>query len=352
MKKTSIILSTAMALSLMLGITACAEDYPTADKPIKIRMASFVTEEDSLSEILTFAGEKLEELSGGAIECDVYYNGTVLGFGDMYTGVSEGTADVGLVGMAVLDSSTKLNQIFSALHKGLPEDDEIINECYWEAIDKIPAISEELAEDNLIRVGFQSFAGSETLFCSKKSISGIDDFKGLIIQSSQSLPGQLFTSLGASTVAMEISDFYNSLDRGVTDAVYDSWAAFYAQKLMEIGTDYFKFGNGGISAGIINVMMNKKTFDKLSPEQQDMVYEAFQYGVTESLKDYDANQEIAMKTAADNAAMVEIEGADLDVVYEKIDEVNEEWFKSIEDAGYPEIRDYYNTLDEILNSKK
>jgi TRAP-type C4-dicarboxylate transport system substrate-binding protein len=270
----------------------------------------------------------------------------------MYTGISEGTADVGLVGMAVLDSSTSVNQIFSSLHKGLPEDDEVINDCYWEAIDKIPAISEELAKDNLVRVGLQSFAGSETLFCSKKPINSTDDFKGMIIQSSQSLPGQLFTSMGASTVAMEISDFYNSLDRGVTDAVYDSWASFYAQKLMEIGTDYFQFGNGGISAGIINVMMNKTTFDKLSPEQQDMVYEAFDYGVKESLNTYNANQEQAMKAAEENANMVILEGDDLNSVYEKIDAINESWFKSIEDAGYSDIREYYETLEEILDAHK
>ena len=354
-KLLAMLLTGVMVLSLTLLVSpskASADDYPTPDNPITIRMANFVPEEDNLGVIFAKAAEKIEELSEGAIKVECYYNGTVLGFSDMYTGISDGTADVGLVGMAVLDANTQLNQIFSALHKGLPMDDKDINECYWEVIEKCPELSEELAQNNLVRIGLESFAGSDTLFCSKKAIQSADDFSGLIIQSSQSLPGKLFTSLGASTVSMEVSDYYNSLDRGVTDCVYDCMASFDAQKLAELGTDYTYIGNGGISAGIMNILMNKNTFDKLSPEQQQIMYDAFAYGVEEGLKESDLAAERALATIEEkNANVYTIEGDALEPIYEEIDKINEEWFTNIEKAGFSTVRDVYAAIEESFAAK-
>ena len=330
--------------------TADAGDYPTADNPITIKMANFVTEEDSLGQIYTFAAEKLEELSGGAIKCELYFNGTVLGFGDMFTGVAEGTADIGLVGMAIMDSNTDLNQIFSALRKGgMPDDDEVINECYWKACEAIPAIDEELASKGIVRVGFQAFAGADTVLGSTSPITTADALKGQIIQSSQSQPGKLFTALGGSAVSMEVSDYYNSLDRGVTNGVYDTWSSFDAQKLAELCTDYTQFGNGGLSAGAMSVVMNLNTFNKLSAEQQQMVYDAFEYGIHEALAAYDAQIDNAKALAAEkNANIVTLEGDDLEPFYSAIDEINEEWFTTLENAGYADIREYYDTIGQIL----
>jgi TRAP-type C4-dicarboxylate transport system substrate-binding protein len=42
----------------------------------------------------------VEELTGGAVKVDVYYDGTLLSFGDTFQGVSTGVADLGLMGCA------------------------------------------------------------------------------------------------------------------------------------------------------------------------------------------------------------------------------------------------------------
>lgn len=350
------VLAMLVCTVILLGVAGCGTttkdsgsgNYPTAENPIELSLANFVPETDSLGLIYSNAAEKLEELSGGAIKCKCYYNSTLLGFSDMYSGVSEGIADIGLVGMAVMDSNTDLNQIFSALHKGVPEDGEVITQCYWEAIEQIPEIAEELAKDNLVRVGIQTFAGSDTVICAAGSAESISDLRGMTIQCSQSLPGKLFAKLGASPVSMEISDLYNSLDRGIINGVYDVWTSFAAQKLMEVATDYLCFDDGGLSAGIMSVVMNKATMDKLSPEQQQMVYDAFAYGVSQSLVQFNSDRDAALTNANANAKISVVSGADLEPMYTAIDEVMEEWFTGIENKGYTDVREYYATIESIF----
>lgn len=325
-----------------------AENYPTADNPLVLKVSSFLAEADNLSAMFVHAAPKIEELSGGAIKFDVYYSGTLLGFSDMFSGVSEGISDIGLVGMAVMDSNTYLNQVFSTLHKGCPEDLKTLNEIYWQIMDEFPEIQAELADHNLVRIGVETFPGVDTLICAKKPITSVSDIKGLTLQCSQSMVGKLFTGLGASPVSMEVSEFYTALERGITDGVYDSWSSFSALKLMEVASDYTLFGNGGISSGIISVVMNLDSLNKLSPEQQDMVYEAIEYGINESLTKFYADQNEAIAYAKEHSTIHTVEGEDLDGFYEAMDAVIETWFADIEGKGYSNVREIYARIGELF----
>ncbi len=340
--------ATSNAASAASAAPAADSNYPTAENPIVFKAASFATEEDNLSQILVLAGQKVEELSGGAIKFEFYFNGNLLGFSDMYTGVSQGIADIGLVGMSVLDSNTYINQVFSTLHKNLPADDRVINDCYWEAIHSIPEISQELADANLVRVGLECFGGADTVIISPENITTVADLKGKVIQCSQSLPGKVFTALGGTAVSMEVADYYTSLERGVTDGIYDVYQSFYALKLQELGKTYLKLGEGGISAGIINTMMNLDSFNKLSPEQQQMIYDAFYYGVNKALDQSDAEAQKAIDYAKDKGAQfVTLSDDDLQTLYAAMDTVMDEWFTTVSAQGY-DAHGVYDKIEAIF----
>lgn len=320
----------------------------SSDAQVTLRIATFVPEVDSLGTIMQEGANRIESLSGGQIKCEVYYSGNLLGFGDMYNGVSEGIADIGIVGMSVMDSTTKLNQIFSTLHKHIPADNLTIEKCYWEFLDAVPEVQEELAANNLERIGMRVFPGSDTVIASTKEINSVADLKGMTLQSSQSLPGKVFENLGTSSVAMESTDYYNSFDRGIIDGIYDVWSSFYAQKTMEVAKYYTALGEGGISAGTIAIVMNKSTLDGLTEEQQGWVRQAFREASEANLPAFESDLDNAKKYAEENNIPVKVlSDADLEPLYAEIDKVMESWFSEIE-ATYPNVRDYYKTLEDIF----
>ena len=83
-----------------------------------------------------------------------------------------------------------------------------------------------------------------------------------------------------------------------------------------------------------------------------MVYDAFDYGISESLIIYDQAMEAAKKQAEEKGAnVVVISGSDLDPFYEQVDLINEEWFKEMEAAGFDKVREYYDLIGECLAEK-
>ena len=107
------------------------------------------------------------------------------------------------------------------------------------------------------------------LMTKNKPIKTIADLKGLKIRTPSQTQAKLVAGLGATPLAMPITKLYNALDRGLVDGVLVSPTVLKSFKINEV-TRYYTTGLPWGSSPFFTVM-NKASYDKLSPAHKDLI---------------------------------------------------------------------------------
>ncbi|SBW12546.1 TRAP dicarboxylate transporter-DctP subunit [uncultured Alphaproteobacteria bacterium] len=142
--------------------------------------------------------------------------------------------------------------------------DEDILKFYYEA-DGMKVVDGVLKDWGVKLVGV-SVTGSES-FVSKKPLRTIDDFKGVKLRAPSGPVTKLFASFGATPVNLPGSEVYTSLDKGVIDAAdFSNFANNQKQGVNDIAK--FPIYPGFHSSPTVHMIMNLKTWQQLSPEDQ------------------------------------------------------------------------------------
>jgi TRAP-type transport system periplasmic protein len=166
-------------------------------------------------------------------------------------------------------------------------------------------------------------------FASKKScITSPETVKGQVIRAAGPAFEEMLVGAGASISSMPSSEIYTGMQTGVLDAANTSSASFVSYRLFEQAKCLTAPGENALWFMYEPVLVSKKTFDKLTPEQQKAIlaagkkaedyfdkevrkgdqvmidaYKKAGVEVVEMTKaDYDAWLEIAKKTSYKNFA--------------------------------------------------
>nr|WP_087587100.1 TRAP transporter substrate-binding protein DctP [Nitratireductor soli] len=106
-------------------------------------------------------------------------------------------------------------------------------------------------------------------FASKKAcITSPDTMKGQIIRAAGPAFEEMLVAAGASIASMPSSEIYTGMQTGVLDAANTSSASFVSYRLFEHAACLTAPGENALWFMYEPVLMSKKTFDKLTPEQQ------------------------------------------------------------------------------------
>jgi TRAP-type C4-dicarboxylate transport system substrate-binding protein len=102
---------------------------------------------------------------------------------------------------------------------------------------------------------------------SKKPVRKLEDIRGMKLACP---PGAAATlqMLGATPVTMGLSDVYQAAQKGVTDGVAFAWGIFKARKIYEVTKYHTNIHLGGLPYWSA---MNKRTWNKLSPDIQETI---------------------------------------------------------------------------------
>ena len=107
------------------------------------------------------------------------------------------------------------------------------------------------------------FAGTETC------ITSPDDMPGLQTRAAGKAFEQMLAGAGASIASMASSEIYNAMQTGVLDAANTSSSSFVSYRIYEQAACYTPVGDYALWFMYQPLLMNKSTFDGLTPEQQD-----------------------------------------------------------------------------------
>ncbi|SLN46260.1 Lactate-binding periplasmic protein precursor [Roseivivax jejudonensis] len=134
----------------------------------------------------------------------------------------------------------------------------------------------ELMNELVNPYGLQ-FIGATTpgleAFVSKVPLEGVDDLQGLKMRAPEGLVQQVFAAAGAAPVNLPGSEVFTSLDKGVIDAAdYTVFSTNQAQGMHDVAPH--PVYPGFHSMPLVEISMNKETWDSLTEEQQSTLEES------------------------------------------------------------------------------
>lgn len=114
-------------------------------------------------------------------------------------------------------------------------------------------------------------AGTRNFYNSVRPIKTVEDMKGLKIRTTQSqLIVDMVEALGASATPMAFGEVYSSLQTGVIDGAENNWVSYDQNSHYEVAK-YISLD--GHTAPPEILVCSKMVFDKLSPEDQQIIRE-------------------------------------------------------------------------------
>lgn len=230
--------------------------------------------------------EELQARSDGRMRVDIFPNSQLGTEADMLQQMETGTLDFGLITNAYMSTrAEEFNAWFMPfLFKDLAEASEARNS------EPAQQMLKNLESQGLIGLGF-SFAGNRHVLMKTGAVTKPEDLKGkkLRIIGSPAM-SDFWEALGVAPTAMPLQEVYTALQTGVIDGIDIDLDALVTQKFYEVAKDLTLTNHMAFPSVAV---MSKVTYDKLSPEDQQIVVEAMQaaieWGVQDAIKREEEN---------------------------------------------------------------
>jgi TRAP-type mannitol/chloroaromatic compound transport system substrate-binding protein len=219
-----------------------------------------------------YFAELVNKTSGGRLEIKSYPAGKLIGAMEVFEAARMGTIDVSHSSPAYWLGKMPAGALFGYLPFGM----EAIPYLTWLYDGEGMALYHELYAKYDFGMAMPcGILPPEDLAWSNKPIDSLDDFKGLKFRTS-GYWGEILTGQGASVVMLPAGDIYEALQRRVIDAgefsipSMDRTLAFHeiAQYLLVPGIHQ--------PSTILDILINKKSWEKLPPDLKEIVKTAAQ----------------------------------------------------------------------------
>ena len=212
--------------------------------------------------------DEVGKLSNGNVNIDVNWGGALFSEKAAVQSIRDGVADMGSV-IGVYFPQDMI--AYGLADLPIPNADPWVG---MKAVDQImrtnPQVKENLAKQNLVYIGTYTTSAVQ-VGCKGKSIKTLDDLKGLKVRGVGAY-GKVFNDLGATPVDMSVYEAYQGLETGLIDCTQTYPYLVKALKFDEVFDSYTELDWGQI--GALGILMNKDSFDALSPEDQQALMTA------------------------------------------------------------------------------
>ncbi len=250
----------------------CVAAGPAGAQKITWKMASAWPGGTQIQWAADFFAESVNQMSGGRMEIKSFPAGKLVGALEVFDSARMGNIDVAHASPAYWIGKMPAGALFGYLPFGM----EAVPYLAWMYDGEGFALYQELYAS--YQFGFVAPCGiipPEDLAWSNKPIKSMDDFKGLKFRTS-GYWGEILTEAGSSVVMLPAGQIYEALQRNVIDAgefsipSMDKTLAFHeiAKYLLVPGIHQ--------PSTILDILVNKKSWEKLPADLQDIVKGAAQ----------------------------------------------------------------------------
>ena len=262
--------NTAATTAAASGETqAVASSETPAAGNVELKVAYADAEDSIFGKGAAAFAEKLEEVSGGTMTCQMFPNGTLGSISEVASMIQQGTCDVSpIVTSSLVDFCPELG-VFD-LPFLFTDYDDAKTAINGEIGDYF---KEQLAAQGMHVGSWMTMGFRETT--SSKPIESVADFKGLKIRTqSNEVHQAIFNTLGAAATVISFSELYTAMEQGTVDAEENPYVNIYSnayyevQKYLVETNHVFQFAS---------LLVSQSKYDSLTDEQKAWVDEAAEY---------------------------------------------------------------------------
>lgn len=277
--------------------TETNEEAEETMEPVTLTLADFAPPMHPIqAKLFPEWADAINEATDGLVTIDLYPGGSLLASGDIYPGVVSGIADIG--------------HDVSGYNAGrLP----VLNAMYLGGIEyKNTAVSSYVARDLVKELDPEELHDTELMFIygiapglimSLDPVESLEDLKGMQIRASGTNVETL-EALGASPVAMPVSETYEALSRGVVDGSLLPADTLESFKLAEV-VNYVTHSSL-IYNTVHYVVMNKDVWDSFPSHIQEAIREVNDEFFEKAVEMYTEEVERGLKYAVEEHGVEEI----------------------------------------------
>ncbi|MBE7461505.1 MAG: C4-dicarboxylate TRAP transporter substrate-binding protein [Zoogloeaceae bacterium] len=202
------------------------------------------------------------------IEWTKAYGGTLAKLGSESLAVRDGIADLAFISTIFEAARFPLQNVSYFAPFG-SSDLFLVTKVTSELLNSIPAMREAWTKSNLVYLGGASLETYQVW--SNFPIKSVDDLKGKKF-SMAGPSANWIKNTGAVPVAGTLNTYYEDIKSGVSDGAFTFASGAASAKLVEVAPYITRANIGAMYAG--GLAINKKRFDKMPPEVQQVIREA------------------------------------------------------------------------------
>ena len=277
----------------------------TSDMPeVTLVMAEVNPLDTIVGQTDTAFKEKVEELSGGSITIDLQASGVLGSENDVLDAMLGGGGGIDISRI----SAFALTSYGGEKSKLLSVPFTFVNRQHFWNFAESELAADFLMEPHENGSGVRGlFYGEEGFrhFFTKKEIKGIEDLKGMKLRvSNDPIMNGMVEGLGASPTVVSFGELYSALQTGVVDGAEQPIANYQSNAFPEVAPYLILDGH---TLGAIQVVITDEAWDKLTPEQQDVLVEAGKYASEFNKKiSEEAENKVLDQLKADGVNVVEV----------------------------------------------
>ena len=335
-------LKTVSAALVGAGMLLAANASVAQVKEHTLRFAFVNTKEHPQGMGAQKFADLVNQKSGGKITVKLFAGGTLGGDVQTLSALQGGTIDLTVMNSGILVSLNKEYAIldFPFLFNDAKEADAVVDGPIGKRLaDKLP-------EKGLIGLGYWEL-GFRQFNNSKRPIMKVEDFQGLKIRVIQSpIYIDIFNTLGGNALPMPFPEVYTALEQKTIDAQENPLKQIESTKMYEVAK-YIS-----LTRHVYNpqsLLMSKKSFDKLSKDEQKILMDA-----SNEVRDYqrkvsrDADAATTDQLKKAGALINPVDPAEIAKMREKVKPVVDKYTK---DVGEQLVKDTYAEIDKVRGKK-
>jgi len=227
---------------------------------------------------------EVEKLTKGQVQVQLYPNRQIGDEKQLMEGMRFGTVDAGFVTNAVLAQIEPAFQVndLPFLYSSAAQAQKVLDGPVGQDL------AARLAKKGIVTLGFME-GGFRQMINNKKPVTSPDDVKGVkyrVMQNPTYI--DMFNSMGGAAVPMAWGETFTAVQQGTVDGLEIPVAVIDAAKYFEV-TKFLSLTNHTYS--LIGLLMSKRAFDQLTPEQRKAVVEAGKIATAMQRKTVAANEQ-------------------------------------------------------------
>jgi len=240
----------------------------------KLRVQTAVPSSSMYYELMKRWGERIDKMSNGRLKVEILPDGAVVAAFEILDAVDKGIVEGGYAWTHYWSGKHPAAGLFSNPMAGAGAGLDQLSHVAWlyegggnELLDRF--YHDVLKAD--VEVFMLQPMGPDPLGWFKAPIASVADFKKLKYRSPPGITGEIFKEMGVSAVALPGGEIVPAAQRGVIDAaewigpaddvnlgLHTVWKNYYLQGLHQ-------------STDVGEVLINRKFWDKLAPDLQEIV---------------------------------------------------------------------------------